>query len=146
MSERGPRKQRPVQPKPPLPILQAFLICQRILTDSRTNDCVLVAPINLIQSADFPAPFRFSVYTHWMELHGTYQLEYLLRDAHDEVLSRWRPTPITWTNRLLPYRHSLHDAHVTFPHGGKYYLELLVNDEEIARQALWVLRPGEEPG
>jgi hypothetical protein len=124
--------------KPPQPLVQAFLVCQQIFTDSRTGNCILVAPINLFRVPSLPSQLQFSVYTHLMELHGTYQLEMILRDSHDDIVARWRPEAIRWTDRLLPYRHTLHDATVPVQRLGKYYLELHINGEEAARQAMWV--------
>src|SRR5262245_52854388 len=64
----------------PLPVAQAYILCQTIYEDRRTGDFVLVGPFGGIRFERFPGAYRFSLYTQLTNGHGAYQMGLRLRD------------------------------------------------------------------
>jgi hypothetical protein len=122
-----------------LPLAQAFVVCRTVYQDRRTGEFLLVGPFNGVALHSCPAGFRLSPYAHLTGGRGTYDLALELRDAGGEAAWGWRwPEPISHTDRLEPYRVSLHDAVVEFPRPGRYELVLMANGEDLAHHSLEV--------
>lgn len=136
--------------KLPLPVAQAFVICNEIYQDQRTGRLVLIAPIDHVPVPQFPARVRVSIYAHFTGGHGRYQLELCLHDEDDEIVWRWGPPqPLAHPNPLLLHRVTFNDLLFDVRRAGKYRVALRANGVEFAETTLWLgtfeaLRPGAE--
>jgi hypothetical protein len=126
-------------PHPPLPLVQAFLLCREILRDERTKDAVLIGPTCHIPAPQFPVNIPFCAFLQLTEGHGRYHLALSLRNSQEEEVWRWEAAqPLEHPNPLLPHQVVFHDLVMTVPRVGRYRFVLLANGEELAQQALLI--------
>jgi hypothetical protein len=128
-----------MQNRPPLPMAQGFVLCQRIYEDRRTGEVLLAGPFNAISLTFFPAGFRFALTFFLNNGHGAYQLALQLRDAEGSTVwaGQW-PHPVHCEDPLSPHREVLPDVVATFPEPGRYDLVLVANGEDVASYFLLV--------
>lgn len=124
---------------PPLPLVQAFLLCREVLYDARTKEFVIIGPTSQVPLTQFPANVRLSAFLQIIDGHGRYQLGMSLRDSHEEKVWSWQvQEPLKHPHPLLPHQVTFHDLVLTVPALGRYQLVLLANSEELAQQSLWM--------
>lgn len=114
--------------KPPLPLVQAFVVCRELYHSPRTGDLILFAPFSSLTGPRYPAKVPLSVYAHLMDARGRYAIALRLLDAADEVVWEWElPQPIEESDPLAPHRIILPEVPVLFPKAGRYDLVIAVN-------------------
>ncbi len=127
------------RPGLPAPQAQAFVVCREIWENTRTREFMLAGPVSHIPIPRFPAEVRLSVYAHVTGGHGSYPLEFVLRDAGGEPVWRWRPAaPLNHPDPLTPHQLAFHDLLVAVPAAGRYDFALFAGGEEIGHQPLLV--------
>ena len=122
----------------PHPPVQAFLLCNEILHDARTDQFVLVGPVTYVPATEFPVGVRLSVYLQVTGGHGRYALEFELRDCDGETYWRWQPGGLEHPDPVFPHKVAFHDLVLDIPQAGRYDLVLRANGEDLASQGLWV--------
>jgi hypothetical protein len=126
-------------PRPPLPLVQAFLLCREILRDVRTKETILIGPTCHIPASQFAANISFCTFLQLTEGHGRYHLALSLQNSQEEEVWRWEsPQPLEHPHPLLPHQVAFHDLVMAVPRVGRYRFVLLANGEEIAQQALFL--------
>src|ERR1041384_4548106 len=95
--------------KPPPPLAQGFVVCQRIYEDRRTGEALLAAPFNAISLTFFPARFAFSVTFFLVNGHGSYEMDLELRgpDGGTAWKGHWGRV-IHCRDPLTPHREIAH--------------------------------------
>jgi hypothetical protein len=121
-----------------LPLIQAFLVCQEIWLDERSQRDMLLHPFHYVPAEEFPLNLHASVYLQVHDGHGRYQLELLLRDMEGEVIWRWQPGAFEHTDPRFPHRLALHDLILPIPEAGRYDLVAAMNGEDAACQTLTI--------
>jgi hypothetical protein len=122
----------------------SLVLCREIFEDRRRGDFALIGPFSGIGLSFFPAGFRFSLYAHLADGHGSYQLGLHLRDEEGTTVWQWQWPEPTQFDPLQPHRLALHDVVVEFPAPGRYDLVLRANGEDLAHHALWLSQKGKE--
>jgi hypothetical protein len=123
---------------PPLPLVQAFVVCREIWELADTQEHVLIGPFSRVTCAEFPAHVVASVYAHPTEARGRYDLALQLVDDDGEVVwTRPRNTLIEEHDPLMPHRIVLRQVTVCVPQPGRFHLVLLLNGVTVAQQAVW---------
>ena len=122
----------------PQPLVQAFLTCREIIENMRTGEFVLIGPFTYVPATDFPVNLRASIYIQFKGGHGTYALDFHLRDLEANVLWQSPPVEVDHSDPLFPYRIAIHDMLIAIPKAGKYDLVLSANGEELSYQTLWI--------
>jgi hypothetical protein len=124
---------------PEQPLVQAFLVCQKIYRDQHTGDFLLIAPSSGLSFGVFPGSRSLAVYAQFADLHGDHQFELQLHDPEGEIIWEWSaPDPVAHTDPLTPHRIAWYELVLPFPLPGRYALVLLANRAEVARHALQV--------
>ena len=125
--------------KLPVPQSQAFVVCREIWENARTGEFMLASPLSHIPVPRFPAEIRLSVYAHVTGGHGSYPLEFILRDPAGESVWSWRPAvSLDHRDPLAPHQMAFHDLMVRIPAPGRYDFVLLAGGEEIGGQPLLI--------
>jgi hypothetical protein len=123
---------------PPLPLVQAFVVCREIWELADTREHVLIGPFSRVTGAECPAHVVASVYAHLTEARGRYELALQLVDDDGEVVWTWpRNALIEEHDPLMPHRVALRQVTVCFPQPGRFHLALLLNGITVAQQAVW---------
>jgi hypothetical protein len=123
--------------KPPLPQVQAFVVCREIYEAPKSKDLALVAPFSGVTLPRYPARLQFSVYAHLTEARGRYAMGLHLEDSDGQAVWAWDlPNPVEEQDPLLSHRIALHDIVVEFPRPGRYNLSIVANGDELAHHVL----------
>ncbi|HEV3146318.1 MAG TPA: hypothetical protein VGZ47_20695 [Gemmataceae bacterium] len=122
----------------PLPLIQAFLVCQEIWFDERTQRDMLLHPFHYVPAVDFPLNLSASVYLQVKGGHGRYPLSMQLRDLEGEVLWRSPPGEFDYGDPLFPHSLTFPDLMLPIPCAGKYDLIVVMNGEDSACRTLWI--------
>lgn len=123
--------------KPPLPVVQAYLLCREIFQAENTGEHIIVGPFSRVTLPRGVQRLRFSVYAQLTDAEGEYQLELQARDGDDVMI--WNlelPEPLFHDDRLTPHKIALHNLTIELPVPGKYDVVLLANDELLANHSL----------
>ncbi len=134
-----------MQHKPLMPNVRALLLCRELFEDNRTGEHILVGPASKIHAKQFPSVTAQAVYLEVTSGRGDYIPALELRDGNDRIV--WGSPP--W-EKPFPAIDPLKIYSITFPGlmlcvpvPGRYDLVLLLNGEEAARRAVWVLPVGQ---
>ena len=123
----------------PAPQAQAFVVCREIWSNPRTGEFMLAGPVSHVPIPQFPASVRVSVYAHVTGGHGTYPMEFQLRDAAGDAVWSWQPAdPLIHPDPLTPQQLAFQELMIKVPGAGRYDLLLLAGGEEMARQPLLI--------
>ncbi len=119
------------------PIVQAFLVCREVLKDIRTGDHILLGPTTHLRLQQFPCRVAVMGFLQMVEAHGRYTLSASLQDSDGEQVWSWSMNePLYHPEPLFIHQVVFGEWILSFPHPGRYRLELRANGVELAEQML----------
>jgi hypothetical protein len=124
-----------VNPKPPVPVCKALLVCRRIV--EKQGEISLIDITRSHQHHYFPAAVAVGVFGRLTSAHGSYQLQVQLQNEDGEVV--WQdgpPKPWPLPDPLMAYDIRFNLC-MSFPKPGAYDVVLLANGEELARDRFY---------
>jgi hypothetical protein len=122
----------------------ALLTLKRIVEDKPTGDLLLLGPWTEVFAEFFPHTEQTALYAEFTSGHGAYAPAFHLRNMADEIVWQSRPyeKPVEMTDPLTFMRMCFFAVPIRFPAPGKYDVVWLLNDEEVARRAVFARYPG----
>jgi hypothetical protein len=121
--------------QPTLPVSKAFLVCGKIVEDSKSKEVSLVGFPTSFEFKAYPAARPLSFFARVASAHGDYRVEVQLQTSEGDIV--WRegpPKPWRMDDPLKTYDLKMLGICPVFPEAGMYYFVLAANGEEIARQ------------
>ena len=119
-----------MNPKPPMPICKAFLVCRNISGETLT----LIGQSNCYVNHRFPNGFPLAFFARLTGGHGDYTIEVQLQDKHGDIFWRDGP-PQSWCPKSpLETLDLTLNLTIVFPGPGDYVLVLTANGEELGRE------------
>jgi len=127
------------QAKPEPPVVTAFLLCEFVALDPRTNRHHLIGIFDHVVASEYPTVLGgFAVYMNFTNMNGTYHLGLqLLRIINDEpghelIGEMPAEQPLVIADPLQRVDFGVNfGAGTVIPAEGRYILRLLANDEEV---------------
>ena len=129
-----------MDPKPPQPVIKAFLICDQIIQDAQTGKKSLIGVFHELRAERFPAvhPLLW-IYANLTDAHGRYAFQIRLVDVeHGEVLGRGEPPALDIPGPLQTTELSAQLRNVALPRPGTYEFQLISNEQMLATKAVRV--------
>ncbi|MFH1395344.1 MAG: hypothetical protein ABIH09_04225 [Candidatus Omnitrophota bacterium] len=123
------------------PIVNAMLICDRIITEAGTNKKSLIGVFENISAYKFPCVHHFlAVYIKLTDARGEYKFRLELGDLeNDGIVGKAEiPNPITINNPLAIHDLVFNLAGIKFAHPGKYEFRIFANDEVFGQKTFLV--------
>jgi len=123
------------------PVVNAMLICDKIITEVGTNKKSLIGIFENISAYKFPCVHHFlSVYIKLTDARGDYRFKLELADLEDGSIVGKAEIPKT-VNVSSPL--AIHDlvfnlAAMKFNHQGKYEFRIFANDEVFGQKTFMV--------
>ncbi|MBU0683581.1 MAG: hypothetical protein ABIH85_04605 [Candidatus Omnitrophota bacterium] len=123
------------------PIVNAMLICDRIITEAGTNKKSLIGIFENISAYKFPCVHHFlAVYIKLTDARGEYKFRLELGDLeNDGIIGRAEiPKPIKVENPLAIHDLVFNLAGIKLMHQGKYEFRIFANDEVFGQKTFLV--------
>ena len=135
--------------KPPLPVIKAFLVCDKVIQDAQTGKKSLIGIFHEIQANTLPTlHHELWIYANLTDAHGKYVFEIRFVNVTDggRVVGHGHPPPITIPGPLQTTELSAQLRRVQLPSEGTYEFQLIANGELAATKAIRVStgRSGED--
>jgi len=119
--------------KAPTPLVNAFLVCRRIVDDP-AGEIALVGLPNTFVAHAYPATIDAGFFIRLSSARGDYRMEVQLQTSEGDVVWRDGPPNPTRVGDALSILDMTWRLCIAIPAAGAYYVVLLANGEEIARQ------------
>lgn len=129
--------------KPPLPVIKAFLVCDKVIQDAQTGKKSLIGIFHEIKASTFPTVHQeLWIYANLTDAHGHYVFEIRFVNVSDggRVVGNSQPSPITIPGPLQTTELSALLHRVGLPSEGTYEFQLIANGELAATKAIRVAR------
>ncbi|MFH1847273.1 MAG: hypothetical protein ABH869_06950 [Candidatus Omnitrophota bacterium] len=127
--------------KLPRPVLNAMLVCDKVITEVGTNKKSLIGIFENINAYKFPCIHHFlSVYIKLTDANGKYRFCLQLVDLQtNTIIGRGEmPKEIEITNPLAIHDLVFNLAVLKFEHSGKYEFRIFANDEIFGQKTFSV--------
>lgn len=127
--------------KPPLPVIKAFLVCDKVIQDAQTGKKSLIGLFHEIKANTFPTVHHeLWIYANLTDAHGHYVFEIRFVNASDanRVVGHSQPSPITIPGPLQTTELSALLRRVALPGPGTYEFQLIANGELAATKSIRV--------
>lgn len=129
--------------KPPKPVTNAMLICDKVITEARTNKKSLIGIFENISAHEFPCIHHFlSVYIKLTDANGSYKFRLELVDLEDNsaVGKTEIPEDIAIRDPLKTHELVFNLVGLKFAHPGKYEFRIFANDEIFGQKTFLVVQ------
>ncbi|MBU1084438.1 MAG: hypothetical protein ABIG55_04070 [Candidatus Omnitrophota bacterium] len=123
------------------PIVNAMLICDKVITEAHTNKKSLIGIFGNINAYKFPCVHNFlSVYIKFTDANGEYDFHLELVDLEDySIVGRSDiPKKIAVNDPLATHDLVFNLASLKFTHPGKYEFRIFANDEVFGQKTFLV--------
>ena len=134
--------------KPPLPVIKAFLVCDKVIQDAQTGKKSLIGVFHEIKASRFPNVHpELWIYANLTDAHGHYVFEIRFVNVTDggRVVGHSQPSPITIPGPLQTTELSAMLPGIGLPSEGTYEFQLIANGELAATKAIRVSRVPPKP-
>ncbi len=138
-------------PLPPLPSLQAILICDMVIKEAGTNKHSAIGIFTDVFTTKFPLVLNpLAVYASIGDAIGVYDLSIeLVELAADRVIARVHGIKLQAKEKLASHDFGVRLVNTIFPRPGKYEFRLLADGRLVGSKTLNVrempARPPEPP-
>jgi len=123
------------------PVLNAMLICDKIITEAGTNKKSLIGIFENISAYKFPCRHHFlSVYIKLTDAMGEYKFKLELADLVDNsVVGKAEiPSSVNVSSPLAIHDLVFNLASLKFEHPGKYEFRIFANEELFGQKTFMV--------
>lgn len=123
------------------PIVNAMLICDKVITEAQTNKKSLIGIFGNINTLKFPCVHNFlSVYIKFTDANGEYKFHLELIDLeNNSVVGRSDiPKNITVKDPLATHDLVFNLVGLKFMHPGKYEFRIFANEEVFGQKTFLV--------
>ncbi|MDD4956603.1 MAG: hypothetical protein PHH49_03805 [Candidatus Omnitrophica bacterium] len=123
------------------PLINAMLICDRVITEAGTNKKSLIGIFGNINAYKFPCVHPFlAVYIKFTDAKGPYdfRLELVDLESGKVVGEGCIPDPIKIENPLETHDIVFNLAALRFAHPGKYEFRIYANEEICGQKSFFV--------
>ncbi len=117
--------------KSPKPVVNAMLVCDRVITEAGTNKKSLIGIFENINAFTFPCEHHFlSVYIKLTDANGKYKFGLKLVDLENDsaIGGAEIPKEIEIRNPLATHDLVFNLAKIKFAHPGKYEFRIFANN------------------
>ena len=133
----------PLVSKPPLPVIKAFLVCDKVIQDAQSGKKSLIGLFHEIKGSTFPTVHpELWIYANLTDARGHYVFEIRFVNLTDDgrIVGNSQPSPITIPGPLQTTELSAQLRHVALPGPGTYEFQLIANGELAATKDIRVGR------
>ncbi|MCK5450380.1 MAG: hypothetical protein KAI70_01295 [Candidatus Omnitrophica bacterium] len=119
------------------PIVNAMLVCDKVITEAGTNKKSLIGIFGNINAFKFPCVHHFlSVYIKFTDANGRYKFRLELTDLENNtsVGKSEIPKEVNVNNPLETHDLVFNLVGIRFTHPGKYEFRIFANDEVFGQK------------
>jgi hypothetical protein len=128
----------------PVPSVVSLLICEKVITEAKTNNKTLVNVFDRVEASEFPAVHGpFWIYARLVDAEGDYTFRVEINHLETEKqIARADDIKAQLPNRLQAADFGLHIPAIGFELPGTYEVLIYANDVWIGRTTVSVVQQG----
>ena len=125
----------------PLPVIKAFLVCDKVIQDAQSGKKSLIGIFHEIRANRFPTLHpELYIYANMTDAHGHYDFEirFVNVSSGGQVMGTSQPSPIDIPGPLKTTELSAFLRRLELPSPGMYEFQLIANGQLAATKAIRV--------